>query len=138
MSLNWSLIFSLLVWPSKSHSYCIWFDFPADTECSWMASQHPFFPWCISASGTKQQQTRSVWISPQDVQLPGAPERFHLLSSPHHSRTPTGDPWTPHPEPPDPTGWISLHSPHWYRPLHSRFSKLLRRLPFSFGPFVLC
>lgn len=79
---------------SKSHSCCIWFDFPADTECSWMASQHPFFPCCISGSGTEQQrQTSSVWISSQEGQLPAppppAPGRFHLLSESCHSRTTT-------------------------------------------------
>lgn len=78
---------------SKSHSCCIWFDFPADTECSWMASQHPFFPCCISASGTKQQQqTSSVWISPQDGQLPGAPREvppaFRVLSLQNTNQSP--------------------------------------------------
>lgn len=93
-TVSWSRspIFSLLLWPSsqashlsehsKSHSYCSWVDFPADAECSWTASQHPFFPCCFSASGTKQQQTSSVWISPQDARLPGAPEWFPLLLLP--------------------------------------------------------
>lgn len=111
---------------SKSHSCCIWFDFPADTECSWMASQHPFFPCCISGSGTEQQrQTSSVWISSQEGQLPAPPPRprevppaFRVLSLQNNNQSPRGL----HPLPPRPTGCIFLHSPHRYRPLCSRLS----------------